>query len=227
MTEADHLSEALILDAIRARYPATRSSPRRPASTAPIAGEAPTSGRGRVWIVDPLDGTVNYANGIPSSASRSGSSSTAADGRRRPRPDARRDVRRRGGRPGDARTGARRMPRTRTSCPTSSISMALNGRTARQPGAQRPQGDPDLALDGLGGAGPRLRRATAGSMPSSSRAGCRPGTSRPRVSSPSAAARRSPRWTAGRGSTSRHAPKSIGILAAPPAHHAALLELVR
>jgi myo-inositol-1(or 4)-monophosphatase len=30
-----------------------------------VAGEAPTSGRGRVWIVDPLDGTVNYANGIP------------------------------------------------------------------------------------------------------------------------------------------------------------------
>ncbi|MGH2474388.1 MAG: inositol monophosphatase family protein, partial [Candidatus Limnocylindrales bacterium] len=30
-----------------------------------VAGEAPTSGRGRLWIVDPLDGTVNYANGIP------------------------------------------------------------------------------------------------------------------------------------------------------------------
>ena len=28
-------------------------------------GEAATSGRGRVWVVDPLDGTVNYANGIP------------------------------------------------------------------------------------------------------------------------------------------------------------------
>ena len=41
------------------------------------AGEAATSGRGRVWIVDPLDGTVNYANGLPVSASRSGSSSTA------------------------------------------------------------------------------------------------------------------------------------------------------
>ena len=30
-----------------------------------MEGEAPTSGRGRVWIIDPLDGTVNYANGIP------------------------------------------------------------------------------------------------------------------------------------------------------------------
>ena len=31
----------------------------------------------------------------------------------------------------------------------------------------------------------------------------------------------------GRGSTSRTSPQSIGILAAPPAHHAALLALVR
>jgi myo-inositol-1(or 4)-monophosphatase len=30
-----------------------------------VAGDVPTSGRGRLWIVDPLDGTVNYANGIP------------------------------------------------------------------------------------------------------------------------------------------------------------------
>ena len=29
------------------------------------AGTAPTAGRGRVWVIDPLDGTVNYANGIP------------------------------------------------------------------------------------------------------------------------------------------------------------------
>ena len=64
VTEADHLSEALILDAIRAATRATRSWPRRPGSTR-RGGEAPTSGRGRVWIVDPLDGTVNYANGIP------------------------------------------------------------------------------------------------------------------------------------------------------------------
>ena len=35
VTEADHLSEALILEAIRAYRPATRSWPRRPANTAP------------------------------------------------------------------------------------------------------------------------------------------------------------------------------------------------
>ena len=65
VTEADHLSEALILDAIRARYPADAILAEETGEHKAKAGEAPTSGRGRVWIVDPLDGTVNYANGIP------------------------------------------------------------------------------------------------------------------------------------------------------------------
>ncbi len=65
VTEADHLSEALILDAIRARYPADAILAEETGEHRAVAGEAPTSGRGRVWIVDPLDGTVNYANGIP------------------------------------------------------------------------------------------------------------------------------------------------------------------
>ena len=65
VTEADHLSEALILDAIRARYPNDAILAEETGEHRAVAGEAPTSGRGRVWIVDPLDGTVNYANGIP------------------------------------------------------------------------------------------------------------------------------------------------------------------
>jgi myo-inositol-1(or 4)-monophosphatase len=65
VTEADHLSEALILDAIRARFPQDAILAEETGEHRAIAGEAPTSGRGRVWIVDPLDGTVNYANGIP------------------------------------------------------------------------------------------------------------------------------------------------------------------
>ena len=65
VTEADHLSEALILDAIRARYPGDAILAEETGEHRAVAGEAPTSGRGRVWIVDPLDGTVNYANGIP------------------------------------------------------------------------------------------------------------------------------------------------------------------
>ena len=65
VTEADHLSEALILDAIRASFPADAILAEETGEHKAKAGEAPTSGRGRVWIVDPLDGTVNYANGIP------------------------------------------------------------------------------------------------------------------------------------------------------------------
>ncbi len=65
VTEADHLSEALVLDAIRATYPADAILAEETGAHDAKAGEAPTSGRGRVWIVDPLDGTINYANGIP------------------------------------------------------------------------------------------------------------------------------------------------------------------
>jgi myo-inositol-1(or 4)-monophosphatase len=65
VTEADHLSEELILDAIRARHPGDAILAEESGEHRAVEGEAPTSGRGRVWIVDPLDGTVNYANGIP------------------------------------------------------------------------------------------------------------------------------------------------------------------
>ena len=65
VTEADHLSEELIIASVRAHSPddgvlAEESGEHRLAS-----GAAVTAGAGRVWVVDPLDGTVNYANGIP------------------------------------------------------------------------------------------------------------------------------------------------------------------
>jgi len=65
VTEADHLSEALIIDAIRERDPGDAILAEESGEHRAVAGDAPTSGRGRVWIIDPLDGTVNYANGIP------------------------------------------------------------------------------------------------------------------------------------------------------------------
>ena len=65
VTEADHLSEELIIDAIRALHPADAILAEESGEHRAIAGDAPTSGRGRLWIIDPLDGTVNYANGIP------------------------------------------------------------------------------------------------------------------------------------------------------------------
>jgi fructose-1,6-bisphosphatase/inositol monophosphatase family enzyme len=62
VTEVDHLSERLILGAIRERFPgdgilAEESGAHQDA--------ARSLTRGRTWIVDPLDGTINYANGIP------------------------------------------------------------------------------------------------------------------------------------------------------------------
>jgi myo-inositol-1(or 4)-monophosphatase len=65
VTEADHLSEGLVIDAIRARHPGDAILAEESGEHRAVEGEAPTSGRGRVWIIDPLDGTVNYANGIP------------------------------------------------------------------------------------------------------------------------------------------------------------------
>ena len=65
VTEVDHLSEALILDAIRASFPGDALLAEETGEHHSGGGEAPTSGVGRVWIVDPLDGTINYANGIP------------------------------------------------------------------------------------------------------------------------------------------------------------------
>lgn len=66
VTEVDHLSEALILDAIRAAYPGDALLAEETGEHHGAAhGQTATSGLGRVWVVDPLDGTINYANGIP------------------------------------------------------------------------------------------------------------------------------------------------------------------
>ena len=65
VTEVDHLSEGLIIEAIRARHPTDGIIAEESGEHADGAGGAPTTGIGRVWIIDPLDGTINYANGIP------------------------------------------------------------------------------------------------------------------------------------------------------------------
>jgi myo-inositol-1(or 4)-monophosphatase len=65
VTEVDLLSESLILDAIRAAFPGDAILAEETGEHPTAAGHGPTSGIGRVWIVDPLDGTINYANGIP------------------------------------------------------------------------------------------------------------------------------------------------------------------
>lgn len=57
VTEMDRRSEAFLLSAIRARYPDDRI----------VAEESGViqGSNGHVWHIDPLDGTVNYAHGIP------------------------------------------------------------------------------------------------------------------------------------------------------------------
>ena len=65
VTEVDHLSEELIIGAIRAAHPGDGIVAEESGEHAAAAGHAPTAGVGRAWVIDPLDGTINYANGIP------------------------------------------------------------------------------------------------------------------------------------------------------------------
>ena len=68
VTEVDALSESLIIDAIRHVFPAdsflAEESGHTTASKGAGAQVAGQPGH-HLWIIDPLDGTVNYANGIP------------------------------------------------------------------------------------------------------------------------------------------------------------------
>ena len=67
VTEVDQLSESLILEAIRGdfRGDAILAEESGEHHTVQPGGSAGELGRGRTWVVDPLDGTINYANGIP------------------------------------------------------------------------------------------------------------------------------------------------------------------
>ena len=193
VTEADHLSEALILDAIRARFPDDAILAEETGEHRAVAGEAPTSGRGRVWIVDPLDGTVNYANGIPVFCVSIG---LVVDGR--------------------PAVGVILDPtRHETFAATIDGPATLAGRPVRASdkeklsdfvismGAERPDGARLARATSARPSGSRARWArprsrwptsrTGGSTRSSSRAACRPGTSRRPGSSPSAPAPASPR----------------------------------
>ena len=71
VTEVDHLSEELILGAIRRSRPGDGILAEEtgehlglePGAT--IVPPTLAEGVGRTWVVDPIDGTINYANGIP------------------------------------------------------------------------------------------------------------------------------------------------------------------
>jgi myo-inositol-1(or 4)-monophosphatase len=68
VTEVDTLSESLIISAIHGAFPNDSILAEESGRTdvvAPEDGETANPVDQRVWIIDPLDGTVNYANGIP------------------------------------------------------------------------------------------------------------------------------------------------------------------
>ena len=64
VTNADYASERLVIDAIKARYPGDAILAEESGEHAGVLRDD-GSNNGRTWVVDPLDGTVNYANGIP------------------------------------------------------------------------------------------------------------------------------------------------------------------
>jgi myo-inositol-1(or 4)-monophosphatase len=57
VTEVDHAAEALVRDGLAARFPDD-------AFLGEESGRDATAGP-RVWVCDPVDGTINYANGLP------------------------------------------------------------------------------------------------------------------------------------------------------------------
>jgi myo-inositol-1(or 4)-monophosphatase len=77
VTEVDTLSESLIMNAIHEAFPADSILAEESGRTDAVIGDGVRKALPgqpapvvepvdqRVWIVDPLDGTVNYANGIP------------------------------------------------------------------------------------------------------------------------------------------------------------------
>ena len=64
VTDADYASEHLVIDAIQSRYPDDAILAEESGEHAGVRRDDGTH-NGRTWVIDPLDGTVNYANGIP------------------------------------------------------------------------------------------------------------------------------------------------------------------
>src|SRR5918993_2466479 len=64
VTDADYASERLVIDAIKARHPDDAILAEESGEHAGVLRDD-GSHNGRTWVIDPLDGTVNYANGIP------------------------------------------------------------------------------------------------------------------------------------------------------------------
>jgi len=64
VTDADYASERLVIEAIKERFPDDAILAEESGEHAGVLRDD-GSHNGRTWVIDPLDGTVNYANGIP------------------------------------------------------------------------------------------------------------------------------------------------------------------
>ena len=137
-----------------------------------------------------------------------------------PRSDPERDLRRHGRRAGDARSAESRSHASDKEQLTDFvISMALSGRAVAS--RARNVRKAIRISRSMGSAALALAYVANGRFDAFvQQGGLSPGTSPRPGSSPSAAGRRSRPWTAGRGSTWPARPESVGVLAAPPPHHA-------
>jgi myo-inositol-1(or 4)-monophosphatase len=65
VTDVDYRSEAAVIEAIHARFPGDAILAEESGHQRGTGSTRPRWRSGRTWVIDPLDGTVNYANGIP------------------------------------------------------------------------------------------------------------------------------------------------------------------
>jgi myo-inositol-1(or 4)-monophosphatase len=65
VTNVDYASEALVIEAISERFPADAILAEESGREHGARRTARGRWQRRTWVIDPLDGTVNYANGIP------------------------------------------------------------------------------------------------------------------------------------------------------------------
>jgi myo-inositol-1(or 4)-monophosphatase len=65
VTEMDGRAEALVVDALLTQFPDDGILAEESGEHHAVKGEEASVAKGRTWVVDPLDGTINYANGIP------------------------------------------------------------------------------------------------------------------------------------------------------------------
>jgi len=65
VTDTDHLSQEAVLEVISKRYPDHAVISEEAPDTHPLPGEPWIFPEGPVWLIDPIDGTSNFASGLP------------------------------------------------------------------------------------------------------------------------------------------------------------------